>query len=110
MTIAVVVGLGVVFQGPILDTLVQSDNFAGYGYCSDFDSCRQASEQAGGEVVQIVGEDLAKDCLRAHTAALSRLTYEQNAKERVGFCVVTAAVLNERIGAQFWTLPWLANE
>ncbi|TFD62548.1 hypothetical protein E3T39_00930 [Cryobacterium suzukii] len=110
VALAVIVGLGVLFQGPILDGLVQSDAFVEYGYCADFDSCAQAASDAMIEVRQEVGEDVARDCLAAHTAVMSRLLREQNAKERAGMCVVTGAVLNERVGAAFWSLPWLVED
>ena len=109
VTAAVIAGLLVLFQDPILDTLVKDTVIASYGYCSDFDTCVQQSATAMIEVRQEVGEDMAQDCLAAHQTVIARLATAQNAQERVGLCAVTGAVVNGGVGAGYWTLGWLTD-
>lgn len=91
--------------------MVKSTTIATYpSYCGDFDSCAAAASGTVQEVRRGVRDKaLVADCVAAHIKVVSRLTREQYAEERVGFCVVSAAVLNERLSTVFWTLPWLVD-
>lgn len=107
------IGLGVIavlilmFHGPILDRLVQSTAITGYGYCGGFDACLKQSTEAMVRVRELVGEDLAKDCLAAHQIVVAELgSGEQYSEARQGFCAATGAVVNEGLGVTFWTFPW----